>query len=480
MENSAKRSCPDPDTVPIFNSLHDFAQGSEVNEIRYKKLVENFTTKYGSPPKYLARAPGRVNLIGEHIDYCGYGVLPMALEQDIAMAFSPNNSDTINVADVEEQYAQRAIQISSYTIEGVAWYNYFLCGFKGIVEEFKIEKPCGMDILTDGSIPPSAGLSSSSALVCCASLVTICVNNVALPTKKYIADLCARSERFIGTQGGGMDQAISFLAEPGQAMMIDFNPLQCTEVSLPAGHCFIIANCGVGMNKAATLSFNERVVECRLATKLLACAKGIEWREVSKLMQVQQLLDFKLQDMAALVKECLHEEPYTKEEICQLLGIPNGTLVENALAEMSPQAKEAAERLKGFKLFQRASHVYQEAYRVVQFKNIANSSEDSATAKGIQLGELMNASHTSCSHLYECSCPELDQLVNVCTSDGALGSRLTGAGWGGCSVSLIAEGSLEGFLESVAANYYKKPTGELEKSLFATKPGPGAALCNFQ
>ena len=76
------------------------------------------------------------------------------------------------------------------------------------------------------------------------------------------------------------------------------------------------------------------------------------------------------------------------------------------------------------------SHVYQEANRVILFKQTANSSENGATATGIQLGELVNASHTSCSQLYECSCPELDQLVNVCTSNEALGSHLTDAGWG--------------------------------------------------
>ena len=474
---ATKESCTDdPNFTPLFSSLEDFSRGSETNMQRYRDIVQAFSDTYGHAPQFIARAPGRVNLIGEHVDYCGYGVLPMALEQDIAMAVSVSDSSTLTLANMDQQYEKREVSSSTYEIKGHAWYNYFLCGYKGVLEQFKITNPRGMRIMVGGNIPPSAGLSSSSALVCCSSLVTLCANGVPMPSKKDIADICAASERFIGTQGGGMDQAISFLAEPGKALKIDFNPLHCDVVELPSGHAFVVANSLVRANKAAFSGFNERVVECQLATKIIVQANGGNWRSVFKLAEAQKLLKKKLEDMGTIVNKCLHEDPYTHGEICRILEIPDGKLVEEVLSHMSPQAQEAAKRMTSFKLFQRASHVFNEAYRVEQFKKTTEDGNDSSVI-AVRLGSLMNGSHSSCSELYECSCPQLDKLVLSCQSGGAYGSRLTGAGWGGCTVSLVPEDKLEAFLDAVCGTYYKERREEMGSSLFSTKPGPGAAVC---
>ncbi|KAK7891039.1 hypothetical protein WMY93_023002 [Mugilogobius chulae] len=99
-----------------------------------------------------------------------------------------------------------------------------------------------------------------------------------------------------------------------------------------------------------------------------------------------------------------------------------------------------------FKLYQRAKHVYSEAWRVLQFKRVCDTEPTDALT---QLGDLMNQSHSSCRDLYECSCPELDQLVQLCLKSGALGSRLTGAGWGGCAVSMVPVQKVDDFLKAV-------------------------------
>ncbi|XP_034640784.1 N-acetylgalactosamine kinase [Trachemys scripta elegans] len=129
-----------------------------------------------------------------------------------------------------------------------------------------------------------------------------------------------------------------------------------------------------------------------------------------------------------------------------------------------------------FKLYQRAKHVYSEAGRVLEFKKICSE----APASAIQLlGELMNQSHISCRDMYECSCPELDQLVDICLQSGAIGSRLTGAGWGGCTVSMVPSDKLSTFLTNVKEAYYKSNDQRLaleKNSLFATKPGGGALV----
>ncbi|XP_054858677.1 N-acetylgalactosamine kinase [Eublepharis macularius] len=441
-----------------------------MEEPRLLKLKKMFISKFQSAPKFYARAPGRVNLIGEHIDYCGYAVLPMAIEQDILIAAEPVSTPVIHLANANPLYLDFSTNANNIEINQTKplWHNYFLCGFKGIEDHFSLDSPNGMNCLVEGTIPASSGLSSSSALVCCAGLVTLLANGKSLP-KVELAELCTKSERYIGTEGGGMDQSICFLAEKGTAKLIEFSPLRATDVRLPTGVAFVIANSCVEMNKAATSHFNIRVMECRLAAKLLAKSRGLDWKTMAKLQDVQVALKLRLEEMLAVVEEVFHPEPYSIEEIGEHLGISPKELRTQLLSQ---NTKDVAV----FKLSQRAKHVYGEAARVLEFKKIC----DEAPADAVQLlGDLMNCSHSSCRDLYECSCPELNQLVDICRQSGAVGSRLTGAGWGGCAVSMVPTDKLEGFLASVKEAYYKNRDQRLAlegNSLFATNPGGGAMV----
>lgn len=464
--------------IPTFASISDFSQGSDENLRRYESLVQHFINAYGSSPTLLLRAPGRVNIIGEHVDYSGYGVLPMAVEQDIAAAClcSGDNSKTVTLSNTSPKYVTYSFESESPVIEGNQWSSYFLCGYKGACEELSIRHPLGLQVLVDGNLLPCSGLSSSSALVCCAAMTTIAANGCTFPSKKDMAEQCARTERFIGTQGGGMDQAISFLAKSGQALKIDFNPIRCEVVTLPPGYVFVVANSRVSANKTDFSHFNVRVVECRLAAKVLAKRKGLDWHLIKQLVDVQEALGYELRDMPKLVKDVLKSEPYTNEEVCQALCVPSGRLVEDVLPEITELARKAAKNQAVFKLHARASHVYQEAYRVIQFQDAIRNTSRPPAEVATSLGQLMNDSHTSCAELYECSCPELNRLVKVCIANGSLGSRLTGAGWGGCVVSLVPEKIVDSFLHGVTQQFYG---GDAGIDLFATKPGPGAAICRL-
>lgn len=124
----------------------------------------------------------------------------------------------------------------------------------------------GMRVAVSGNIPAAAGLSSSSALVCAATLATSYANDSVVMDARQLATIAAHCERHIGTEGGGMDQAIAFLAQRGGAMFIDWSPLRASVVRMPPGIVFVIANSMAQANKADTASeFNQRVVECRLA-----------------------------------------------------------------------------------------------------------------------------------------------------------------------------------------------------------------------
>ncbi|XP_062061859.1 N-acetylgalactosamine kinase isoform X2 [Lepus europaeus] len=437
---------------------------------RLLKLKEMFISKFGSSPKFYVRAPGRVNIIGEHIDYCGYSVLPMAVEQDMLIAVEPVKTNTLQLANTNPLYPDFSTSSNNIQIDKTKplWHNYFLCGFKGIQEHFGLSDLTGMNCLVDGNIPPSSGLSSSSALVCCAGLVTLTALGMNL-SKVELAEICAKSERYIGTEGGGMDQSISFLAEEGTAKLIEFSPLRATDVKLPSGAVFVIANSCVEMNKAATSHFNIRVMECRLAAKLLAKHKGLQWNKVLRLEEVQAQLGISLEEMLSVTEDALHSDPYSPEEICMCLGI--------SLDELRTQIlSQNTQDVPIFKLYQRAKHVYSEAARVLQFKKICEEAPDNMVQL---LGELMNQSHRSCRDMYECSCPELDQLVDICRKFGAQGSRLTGAGWGGCTVSIVPVDKLPGFLAKVHEAFYQGSDGSFapeKQSLFATKPGSGALV----
>ncbi|XP_006168840.1 N-acetylgalactosamine kinase isoform X3 [Tupaia chinensis] len=394
----------------------------------------------------------------------------MAVEQDMLIAVEPVKTHTLQLANTNPLYPDFRTSANSIQIDNTKplWHNYFLCGFKGIQEHFGLSNLTGMNCLVDGTIPPSSGLSSSSALVCCAGLVTLTVLGMKL-SKVELAEICARSERYIGTEGGGMDQSISFLAEEGTAKLIEFSPLRATDVKLPSGAVFVIANSCVEMNKAATAHFNIRVVECRLAAKLLAKYKNLQWDKILKLEEVQSKLGVSLEEMLLVTEDALHSKPYSPEEICRCLEI---NLEELRTQILSPNTQD----VPIFKLYQRAKHVYSEAARVLQFKKICEESPDNMVQL---LGDLMNQSHTSCRDLYECSCPELDQLVDICRKFGAQGSRLTGAGWGGCTVSIVPAEKLSSFLANVHEAYYQKNDGSLapqKQSLFATKPGGGALV----
>ncbi|XP_012297602.1 N-acetylgalactosamine kinase isoform X5 [Aotus nancymaae] len=404
---------------------------------RLLKLKEMFNSKFGSIPKFYVRAPGRVNLIGEHVDYCGYSVLPMAVEQDLLIAVEPVKTYTLQLANTNPLYPDFSTSATNIQIDKTKplWHNYFLCGLKGIQEHFGLSNLTGMNCLVDGNIPPSSGLSSSSALVCCAGLVTLTVLGMNL----------------------------------SKAKLIEFSPLRATNVNLPSGAVFVIANSCVEMNKAATSHFNIRVMECRLAAKLLAKYKSLQWDKVLQLEEVQAKLGISLEEMLLVTEDALHPEPYSPEEICTCLGI---TLEELRTQILSPNTQDVLI----FKLYQRAKHVYSEAARVLQFKKICEEAPENTVQL---LGELMNQSHMSCRDMYECSCPELDQLVDICRKFGAEGSRLTGAGWGGCTVSIVPADKLISFLANVHKAYYQRSDGSLapeKQSLFATKPGGGALV----
>ncbi|XP_076054791.1 N-acetylgalactosamine kinase isoform X2 [Oratosquilla oratoria] len=442
-----------------------------------KELMDAFKCAFGHPPQFIARAPGRVNLIGEHIDYCGYAVLPMAIELDIVIAVSLNEQEVLHITNIDDTYLPYSCDINNFEISGnkPSWYKYVLCGIRGILDEGGLEgKFHGLNMVVKGTIPPSSGLSSSSALVCASALAVAHAHNLNL-SKEKLAEICARSERHIGTQGGGMDQAISFLATKGTARLIEFNPLKTMPVSLPEGANFVVANCLAPVNKAATSHYNCRVMECRLACQVLAKLASIKWQGLRKLLDLQKALGKSLPEMIEMVKKNIHKEPYTKTEICEILEVTEAHLNEITLSENTRHIQE-------FNLHDRALHVFTEAHRVWEFKQICESDNKDVESVLNQLGKVMFESHESTQYYYECSHPKLDKLVELSKSI-AYGARLTGAGWGGCMIALVPTHALEEYQEKLLQEFYAGEESfkvkNMSSVLFTSKPGAGACVIDI-
>ncbi|PSR92490.1 Galactokinase [Actinidia chinensis var. chinensis] len=491
--------------IPIHSTLEPVYGGgsqSEEAQLRFDYLKSKFVDVFGHSPDVYTRSPGRVNLIGEHIDYEGYSVLPMAIRQDTIVAIRRHNDGesekVIRIANVSEKYSlctYPADPNQDIDLKNHRWGHYFICGYKGYYEYAKskgldVGVPVGLDVMVDGTVPTGSGLSSSAALVCSSTIALMAAYDVNFP-KKEIAQLTCECERHIGTQSGGMDQAISVMAQSGFAELIDFNPIRATDIKLPAGGSFVIAHSLAESQKAVTAAtnYNNRVVECRLAAILLGIKLGMKPQEaisnVKTLSDVEELcLSFAgslgSSDPVLAVKEILGEEPYSADDIEKITEENLQSIFAN-----SPSSLDVLKAANHFKLFQRASHVYSEAKRVHAFKETVSSnlSEEDMLKK---LGDLMNESHYSCSVLYECSCPELEELVKVCRDNGALGARLTGAGWGGCAVALVKESIVPQFILNLKEQFYQSRIGkgvinknDLGLYVFASKPSSGAAIFKF-
>ncbi|XP_008553724.1 N-acetylgalactosamine kinase [Microplitis demolitor] len=410
---------------------------------RLDKLTKHFVSRFNYKPQFFTRVPGRVNLIGDHVDYCGYPVCPMAIEQDVLLAVGKSNSTGLHLTNVESDkypdYDCDSLSDCGDVLKKTKeprWYKYFICGVVGALEEITGDRSQGIDVAVWGNIPPASGLSSSSAVVSSAVLAMTHAFDCPM-SKKNLALLSARAERHIGTQGGAMDQAIAFLANSGAAKLIEFNPLRTTDVRLPEDAVFVIANSMAEFNKAATAEFNTRVRECKSAAQIIAKEKLEKWDNVKTIGDLQKELGTSLSETLEIAKKILVDYPT---------------------------------------LFKRIQHVLSEADRVLEFKSVCQSSKDGQL---IRLGKLMNESHQSLRDLYECSHKSVDLLVEMALECGALGARITGAGWGGCAVALTTKDKVESFVKDLKQKFIAingAKADQVENAIFVTEPRAGAAI----
>ena len=477
------------DYIEVVESLREI-YSKELTE-RYEYVAERFFSEFHEWPDFFARAPGRVNIIGEHIDYSGYPVLPMALERDTVMAVKVCSEDRVFLKNCQKtKFPEQELGLWPDMKEEHLWSNYFVAGYKAAAGLFEVKK--GMKVMVQGDLPQAAGLSSSASITVCSALATLYANEGKrksfkefLPenhpraqdmladyyiasdkiTKNDLAERVTVQERLVGLACGGMDQAISILAEPGSASLIEFNPLRVHSVPLPEDCTFIVANSLTPSAKVLTLPFryNKRVVECRLAIALICKHRNIETKPKT-LKEVQELIG-SLDEAISATNEAILQETYRTEELVQLLGPLEGIVKDVQYSDL------VLEKNFEFRPKLRALHCFNEVKRVFEFRETCLRGADP-----VRLGELMNESHESCKALYECSSEELDRLVGMARQGGALGARLTGAGWGGCCVILVRNQDIEHLLRRLQVFYDNNPLITDDIFMFPSKPCRGACV----
>jgi galactokinase len=374
-------------------------------------LKEEFRKRFRSTAEAVAWAPGRVNIIGEHIDYSGGRVLPIAIGKRIYAAGRRSGGDKITLCS---DAFDGEISFHASSIEpGGDWGDFP----KGVTRElirrgFQLG---GFNAIFSSDLPVGAGVSSSAAMeiVVCRLLgklfgFSIEAEEAALLSQK--AD-----HEFVGTRSGIMDQFVSATATKGNALFLDCNTLEREHIPLKLGDYTLVA-CDSGVKRELAASqYNNRRAECE---------RGLEI--------IQRRFD----------------------------GV-------RALCDATPDELEACMGVMPEPVYHRCRHAIGENARVLAAVEAMRLGD----LEG--LGRLMNESHDSLRDNYEVSCAELDLLVDAARgADGTLGSRLTGAGFGGSTISLVRRSTMDNF-EGIVSEAYHGAFGKVPR-IFECNPSDGA------
>jgi len=358
-------------------------------------LLQEFSTAFprSSSQIHVFRAPGRVNLIGEHTDYNNGFVMPAAISFDVRAACAGNNSGQLAVRSLQQG------QTATFPVNDPApvpqhnWTDYV----RGVQIQLAIQgyPISGADLLVDGRVPMNAGLSSSAALEVATALALLAATGKA-PPPTTLAQLCQRAENeFVGARCGIMDQFASANGRAGHAILLDCRSLESRSVPLPESLAVVICNTMVKHSIAGN-EYSQRRAEC---------------------------------------EECVRYFNRFRPEVTALRDV-----TEDDLRQHGAGLSEV--------LLRRCRHVIRENARVLAAADALNAGELQ------RVGELMYESHASLRDDYEVSCPELDLMVGLANSiSGNYGSRMTGGGFGGCTVTLVDKNAAGRFTAEIAAGY---------------------------
>jgi galactokinase len=378
-----------------------------------RRVRERFAQSFGGEAR-VALSPGRVNLIGEHTDYNEGWVLPMAIERAAVVAYRPRRDRRLRVHAAA--YGEtREVDIGELRPPGGSEWIAYVAGVAWAMGEAGYLVP-GLDAVVDGDVPLGAGLSSSAALELAAARAFAEAAGIEWEATA-MARLGQRAENaYVGVNCGLMDQMASAVCREGCALLLDCRTLGTEPVPVPDGAALVVMDTGARRSLAAS-AYNDRRAACEAAVAVLA-----------------------------------GDHPGIK-----------------ALRDVDAATLAAAEARLDPLIFRRAQHVVAENRRPLQMKQAFRDGDLAAA------GQLMNDSHASLRDLYEVSSPELNLVSSLARSHpDCFGARMTGAGFGGCAVALVASARVEEFSRTVHAAY--RAEVDLPSAFFACRPAGGARI----
>jgi galactokinase len=435
---------------------------------------------------FAARAPGRVNLIGEHTDYSGLPVLPVAIDRSTIVVTAAIRTAEIELANADPGWSSRrfAIERQIPQYETGDWANYVKAAIQGVIDHFarrgRSSAPAtlvgnlrGASMVVDGRVPPAAGLSSSAALTVSTAMAFMAVNELELDPIET-ATMVARSEWYVGTRAGGMDQAASILGRRDHALFIEFDPIRVRAVKMPVNAALVVADSREIADKSGMMraEYNRRVVECALAARILGHALKLDG--VTILGGVVRALPG--WNAAQLVEKLAAAAPARLgadlKKAAAIMGVSQSALEAELLGRGS--ARIALDSNRPLEILKRARHVLSETERVIRAADVLEA------GRLDEMGKLMNASHRSLADDFECSTGRLDAMVECARRGGAFGARLTGAGFGGSIVALCDAASAGAVIESIDRGYYAKlAPGAPESWRAVLHAGAGASVIDL-
>jgi N-acetylgalactosamine kinase len=454
-----------------MNSIENWDRGEL---LRAEALAAEFRASNRSIKIFAVRAPGRVNLIGEHTDYSGLPVLPIAIDRSTIVVAAAHDDSKVVLRNLDSNFPAREFRIDKSIPPDPTgdWANYVKAGFQGIIDHFgkrgvATDQLRGLKMIVDGRVPAAAGLSSSAALTVSSTLASMAINGLTQNALKT-AQMIARSEWYVGTMAGGMDQAASMLGRRDHALLIHFDPLRVAPVKMPPGAAIVVADSLEVADKAGRVreEYNRRVIECAIAARVIG--KALDLENVRVLGDVvRRNENWNAHDIIETLAGSAPER-VNFAEAAKLLKVDEELL----RAEICGAGAQriAIDDTRPLEILRRARHVLTETERVYL------AAKALAAGRLEEMGALMDASHRSLRDDFDASTERLDAMVTCAREGGAFGARLTGAGFGGCIIALVREPDAGAVLERLERDCYAKLNAQAASRALHTvvHAGPGA------
>lgn len=411
-----------------------------------QNLQNDFKGLFKIPPALIVRVPGRVNIIGEHTDYNLLPVLPMAIDRHLYILVAPTRKGGFFLRNTNPQFqpVEFALSENIAPAEAGDWGNYARAVAQNGVRYARdrgipVSKLKGMMCLVHGEIPPAAGLSSSTALVVGTGLAWHRLQGWRL-NRKELALRLADAERYVGTRGGSMDHLTLLCSRSSHVMRIGFEPLEITHIPWRTKHQIVMANSEVraGKSDAVRTMYNLRVAESYLATRIASKIIGHDLNYLGDLAT----LDPHPRAHKNIIKKIPARE-MSLSSIASYIDTDEASLASLLQERFNIQHIPAALPIQ-----RRMKFLLEEWERVDMAANLIRRNNIKA------LGDLLYKAHEGLKCDYEVTHPRVDELVACARKGGAIGARITGAGFGGCVLMLCTQEQIPALISHLKNAFY--------------------------